>query len=84
MINAAAHSGSAHISVFVETGPEFVTVFVRDQGDGFDPAAVPDDRRGIADSIEGRMARHRGIVTITTSPGAGTEVRLQVAHGDPA
>lgn len=82
MINAAAHSGSAHISVFVETGPEFVTVFVRDQGTGFDPAAVPDDRRGIADSIEGRMARHRGGVAITTSPGSGTEVRLQVAHGD--
>ncbi|MEP7060106.1 MAG: PspC domain-containing protein [Actinomycetota bacterium] len=82
MINAATHSGAAQISVFVETGPDQVTVFVRDQGSGFEPDAVPDDRRGIADSIEGRIARHRGAVTITTAPGKGTEVRLHVARGD--
>jgi len=78
MINAATHSGAAHIAVFSETGPDVVTVFVRDQGSGFEPSAVPDDRRGIADSIEGRIARHHGSVAITTAEGKGTEVRLQV------
>ena len=30
-------------------------VFVRDRGPGFDPAAVPADRRGVRESIVGRM-----------------------------
>jgi signal transduction histidine kinase len=37
---------------------------------------VPSDRRGLAESIEGRMARAGGTATITTSPGEGTEVEL--------
>jgi hypothetical protein len=39
---------------------------------------VPAERRGLAESIEGRMARHHGTATITTSPGNGTEVELSL------
>jgi signal transduction histidine kinase len=56
-----------------------ITGYVRDQGSGFDPSEVPADRRGIADSIEGRMQRYGGQVSVTSAPGNGTEVRLQVA-----
>ena len=55
-----------------------VTAFVRDQGSGFDPAVVPADRRGIADSIVGRMERHGGTATVHSRPGAGTEVVLKL------
>jgi signal transduction histidine kinase len=66
------------VSVFVEADDAEVTAFVRDQGAGFDPVTVPPDRRGIADSIEGRMERYGGAGTVRTSPGRGTEVSLRV------
>jgi signal transduction histidine kinase len=39
---------------------------------------VPSDRRGIADSIRGRIRRHGGTVTILSAPGEGTEVQLRL------
>ena len=53
-----------------------VSVFVRDRGAGFDRAAVPADRRGLAESIEGRLARAGGSATIRSAPGEGTEIEL--------
>jgi signal transduction histidine kinase len=79
MVNAAAHSGAGRVSVYLETVDGVITGYVRDQGSGFDPSEVPADRRGIADSIEGRMQRYGGQVSVTSAPGNGTEVRLQVA-----
>ena len=76
--NAAAHSGAEEVSVFVEAGGEEVALFVRDRGAGFDRAAVSADRRGIADSIEGRLERHGGTATVRTAPGEGTEVELRL------
>jgi signal transduction histidine kinase len=81
-VNAARWSGSAVVSLYAEVEPDRVSVFVRDRGRGFDPAAVGDDRRGVRESIEGRMARCGGRVTIRTAPGAGTEVELSVGLGD--
>ena len=78
MLNAATHAGVRSVSVFVEADDAEVTVFVRDQGSGFDPTAVPQDRRGIADSIAGRMERNGGSSTVNTAPGRGTEVHLRV------
>jgi len=57
-------------------GPERVEVFVRDRGPGFEPAAVPADRRGVRESIVGRMERHGGRAAVHAAPGAGTEVEL--------
>ena len=76
--NAARHSGAPLVSVYVEVEPDELTGFVRDEGKGFDPDQVPTDRRGIADSIRGRIRRHGGSVTITSSPGEGTEVQLRL------
>jgi signal transduction histidine kinase len=76
--NAARHSGAPLVSVYVEVEPDELTGFVRDEGKGFDPDQVPTDRRGIADSIRGRIRRHGGTVTIISSPGEGTEVQLRL------
>jgi signal transduction histidine kinase/phage shock protein PspC (stress-responsive transcriptional regulator) len=79
VVNAAKHAGVPTVSVFVEAEDGCVTAFVRDRGAGFDPDAVPDDRRGIAESIRQRVQRHGGRVTITSEPGGGgTEVALEV------
>ena len=53
-----------------------MTLFVRDRGRGFDPAAVPADRKGLAESIHARMARRGGTAAVRTAPGEGTEVSL--------
>jgi signal transduction histidine kinase len=79
--NAARHSGAPLVSVYVEVEPDELTGFVRDEGKGFDPDQVPEDRRGIADSIRGRIRRHGGTVTILSAPGEGTEVQLRLPRG---
>jgi signal transduction histidine kinase len=76
MTNAAKHARDAEIHVFAEAGPAGLEIFVRDRGAGFDPAAIPDDRRGIRDSIEARMERAGGTARILSVPGEGTEVEL--------
>jgi signal transduction histidine kinase/phage shock protein PspC (stress-responsive transcriptional regulator) len=78
MTNAALHAGVERVSVFLEVEPDGVTVYVRDRGRGFDPAAVPADRRGIAESIRGRMERAGGTADVGAAPGEGTEVRLSL------
>jgi signal transduction histidine kinase len=82
-LNAARHSGAPLVSVYVEVEPDQLTGFVRDEGKGFDPERVPSDRRGIADSIRGRIHRHGGTVVITSSPGEGTEVQLRMPRTAP-
>ncbi|MDX6543939.1 MAG: hypothetical protein QOK32_1542, partial [Gaiellaceae bacterium] len=79
MTNAAKHSGVEEISVFVDASPEHVALYVRDRGAGFDPAAVAHDRRGISDSIQGRMERVGGTARIVSSPGEGTDVELELS-----
>jgi phage shock protein PspC (stress-responsive transcriptional regulator) len=75
--NAVRHAGSdAPISLFAEVTEGHTEVFVRDRGQGFDPSAVPADRRGVRESIMGRMARHGGRAAVHSTPGQGTEVEL--------
>lgn len=86
-VNAAKWSGAAVISVFAEVEPDKVSVTVRDRGSGFDPAAVPGDRKGVAESIHGRMSRHGGGATVQSAPGEGTKVTLtmpRAARSEPA
>ena len=78
MVNAAKHSGAEKIDVYAEVDEEFVEVFVRDRGHGFDVDAVADDRMGVKGSIIDRMARHGGSATIRSGPSDGTEVRLEI------
>jgi phage shock protein PspC (stress-responsive transcriptional regulator)/two-component sensor histidine kinase len=78
MTNAAKFSGSGRVDLYAEARDGHVEVFVRDRGVGFDTQAVPSDRRGLRDSIQGRMERHRGLARVRSRPGEGTEIELQV------
>jgi signal transduction histidine kinase len=80
MTNAAKFAGVEEIDVYVEVTDDAVSVFVRDRGSGFDRAAVPADRRGLVESIEGRLERAGGRAAIVTSPGGGTEVELHMTR----
>ena len=84
-VNAAKWSGAKVVSLFAEVEPTEVSLFVRDRGRGFDPAAVPGDRKGLAESVRARMARHGGSAAVRSSQGEGTEVSLTMPRaGAPA
>ena len=76
VLNAVKFAADSAISVYAEVSGERAEVFVRDRGPGFDLDAIPPDRRGLRESVVGRMERHGGRATIHTLPGAGTEVEL--------
>ncbi len=76
--NAATHAGVDTVDVYLEVEPERVSLFVRDRGAGFDPAAVPPDRRGLADSVVGRVRRYGGSAEVRSALGEGTEIELSV------
>ena len=64
-VNAAKHSGVQDVSVYVEVTSHSIDAFVRDRGVGFD-RAQPTEGRGIAQSIEGRLARVGGCLLYTS------------------
>jgi phage shock protein PspC (stress-responsive transcriptional regulator) len=78
LVNAAKFAGGAPVQLYAEVGEDRTEVFVRDRGPGFDPQAVPEDRRGLRESIVGRMDRHGGRAVVHSAPGAGTEVELVI------
>ncbi len=77
-VNAAKWSGADVVSVFAEVEPTEVSVYVRDRGRGFDPAAVSGDRKGLAESVHARMARRGGSAAVRSAAGEGTEVSLRM------
>jgi signal transduction histidine kinase len=80
-VNAAKWSGANVISLFAEVEPDKVEVAVRDRGSGFDLYSVPADRKGVTESIRGRMLRHGGKATVQSTLGEGTKVTLTMARG---
>jgi signal transduction histidine kinase len=84
MTNAAKFASCDRVDLYAEVEADRVEVFVRDRGVGFDPQEIPADRRGVRDSIIGRMERHRGRATVHSRPGEGTEVELVMQRGSAA
>jgi signal transduction histidine kinase len=78
MVNAAKHSGADRLSLYLEAEDEKLTVYVTDQGKGFDLDKVAPDRKGIAESIKSRVENAGGTVEINSEPGDGTEVVLRM------
>jgi signal transduction histidine kinase len=80
MTNAAKHSGVDEVAVFLDADGDSISLYVRDRGSGFDPAKVAPDRRGVAESIRGRMERVGGTARVLSAPGEGTEIELTVGR----
>ncbi|MFV9673296.1 MAG: PspC domain-containing protein [Acidimicrobiia bacterium] len=75
--NAAQHSGAKIVSVYVECSEDAVEAWITDQGSGFDPDQVSEQRKGISQSIVARMSRSGGEATIISERGEGTEIHLR-------
>jgi signal transduction histidine kinase len=76
LMNAARHSGAPRVDVYGEVEGPLLEIFVRDKGRGFDEQQVPEDRRGLRESVRGRMARAGGSARVSSTPGQGCEVAL--------
>ncbi len=74
--NIARHAGTSRAELAVTGDAGWAIVKIIDHGRGFDPAAIPASRRGIRESITGRMLAAGGQATIASQPGAGTTVTL--------
>lgn len=77
MTNAVRH-GALPVSVFCRADPDAVAVYVHDRGPGFELEDIPPDRRGVRESIFGRLDRHGGSATIRATPEVGCEVMLRM------
>ncbi len=81
--NVRRHCGAtARVWVLVDDEGAAVTVMVRDDGPGI-PAgrlaeAAAEGRLGVSQSISGRIRDLGGSADISSTPGAGTEVRLRL------
>ncbi|MGD0701928.1 MAG: ATP-binding protein [Trebonia sp.] len=74
--NVERHAGTDQAEVTVTGGAGWAVVEITDHGRGFDPAATPPSRRGIRESITGRMLAAGGRAAIASRPGAGTTVTV--------
>ncbi|MFK0116477.1 sensor histidine kinase [Streptomyces sp. NPDC090994] len=79
--NVARHAGVRTAEVSVGRVGHRAVVIVQDRGRGFDPAAVPAHRQGLARSVIGRMHTVGGRATVESRPGEGTVVRLEWPRG---
>ena len=79
LTNAAKFAGEGGpVRLYAEIENGGASVWVDDRGPGFDPKRVPGDRRGLRESIIGRMGRHGGTAEVRSARGSGTEVELRM------
>ncbi len=85
MINSLQHAGGADVRRRVEiaSSADAIRVVVSDDGQGFDPAAVPTARLGVRVSILERLATAGGVATVDSTPGQGTRITLLWPDPDP-
>lgn len=74
-VRNAVHHTDGRVTVMCEVERESATLWVGDQGPGFDPRRVPSDRLGVRESIVGRMERLGGVAALTPTA-TGSEWRL--------
>ena len=83
--NAAAHGQAKSIRIAGECRPDGIRFSVQDDGCGFDPLLAPQQDEGHfgLDGIRERLEHLEGSLTIDSSPGAGTYVRLTLHTPQP-
>lgn len=77
--NALRHAPGAAVRVTLRTGAKTVTLRIRDDGPGFDPAALPRTRRGMGLATMRERAHEIGArLDIRGRVGAGTTITVTV------
>ena len=82
--NTLKHAGAHNIDITLEFGAGRVRLSVRDDGCGFDgnkPFPAGDGHFGLL-GMQERAAQNGGKLTVHSSPGAGTEISVEVPLGN--
>jgi signal transduction histidine kinase len=77
LANVVKHARASSATVRIAANDDIVTIEVHDDGRGFDPAAVGPEHFGLR-SMRGRVADLGGRLEITSTPGGGTVLRVEV------
>ncbi len=77
--NVRKHAAARHVTVHLHFTAAAICLEVLDDGVGFDPQAVPAERRGGLRTIAERAAVVGGQLTFESTPGEGTRVKVEVA-----
>ena len=77
LTNVVKHAAASRVSILVVQKDTAVTAVINDDGRGFDTQATRPDALGLIGMRE-RAALVRGKVSVETSPGSGTTVRVEV------
>jgi signal transduction histidine kinase len=83
--NARKHARPAQVNVSLRNADSGLRISVEDNGDGFDLHATQDPARqhmGLSIMKE-RAAKFNGTVRITTAPGRGTVVEIDIPLNRP-
>jgi two-component system, NarL family, sensor histidine kinase DevS len=77
LTNVVKHADAHSVSILLVRRAASVTAVVEDDGAGFDPDSIRPDRIGL-EGIRERVELHDGRLTIESSPGSGTTLRIEV------
>jgi two-component system, NarL family, sensor histidine kinase DevS len=77
LTNVVKHAEAKNVSILLVKRGSFVTAVVEDDGLGFDTAEARDDSLGL-EGMRERVELHDGRMTVETSPGSGTTLRIEV------
>jgi signal transduction histidine kinase len=77
LANVVKHAHAREAQIRIEGRPGSVVLEIRDDGRGFDPAAGHPGHFGL-ESMRSRAAEIGGLLTITSTPGSGSVVRVEV------
>lgn len=78
LTNIAKHAHASRVRILLEFGPSLLRLRVEDDGAGFSPGAKPADGHFGLTGMEERAKRIAGSITVTSAPGQGTSIVLEV------
>ena len=85
--NVTQHARATRVTVDVTEQDALLQLTITDNGSGFDPDSPParrKEKRGLGfRSMRERAIYVGGVLTVTSVPGAGTVVRVQIPFGGP-
>jgi len=76
--NVLRHSGTNIAELDLGATPGVISIVVTDNGSGFDPSTIAEDRLGLRASVIDRIRSIGGTVRIWSTPGEGTSIVMEV------
>ena len=78
--NVLRHADAGRVDVTIERGSASLSIRVRDDGRGMDTAAPGSEQGHLGlEALADIATEHRGALELWSAPGAGTDVRLELA-----